>query len=86
MRCQTCGYRATLRSMPKDIRKQISNRIRELRAKRGVTQQELAEAAGLDYKSIQRLEAKSPRFHPKVNTLEKVARALGVSVSGLLKG
>jgi transcriptional regulator with XRE-family HTH domain len=71
--------------MAQDIRKQISNRVRELRAKHGMTQQELAEAAGLDYKSIQRLEAKAPRFHPKVDTLEKVAKAFGISVSELLK-
>ena len=75
-----------LRSMSRDIRKQISNRIRELRAKRGLTQQKLAEGAGLDYKTIQRLEGKTPRFHPNIDTLEKIARALGVSVSDLLKG
>jgi len=72
--------------MTKDIRKRISNRIRELRAKRGLTQQELAEAAGLDYKTIQRLEGKTPRFHPNIDTLEKIARAIGISVSELLKG
>lgn len=71
--------------MARDIRKEISNRIRELRARRGWTQQELAERADLDYKSVQRLEAKKPRFHPKVNTLQKVARAFGMSVSDLLK-
>ena len=71
--------------MAQDIRKHISNRVRELRAKRGWTQQELAEASELDYKSIQRLEAKVPRFHPKVNTLEKVAKAFGISVSELLE-
>ena len=68
-----------------DIRKHISNRVRELRAKRRLTQQASAEAADLDYKSIQRLEAKSPRFHPKVDTLEKVAKAFGISLSELLK-
>jgi len=54
-------------------------------AEHGMTQQELAEAADLDYKSIQRLEAKSPRFHPKVDTLEKIAKAFGLTVSALLK-
>ena len=84
VRCQPCGYRARLRSMPKDIRRQISNRMRELRAKRGLTQQELAEAANLDYKTIQRLEGKKARFYPNVDTLERVAKALKVSVSKLL--
>ena len=74
-----------LRSMAQDIRKQLSNRIRELRAKRGFTQQELAEAADLDYKSIQRLEAKHPKFYPKVDTLERLAKALDTSLSDLFR-
>lgn len=69
----------------RDIRKHISNRIRELRAKRGLTQQKLAEVAGLDYKTIQRLEGKTPRRYPNIDTLEKIARALGINVSELLK-
>jgi len=72
--------------MARDIRKHIKNRIRDLRAKRHLTQQELAEAANLDYKTIQRLEGKTPRFHPNIDTLEKIARAFGISVSDLLKG
>jgi transcriptional regulator with XRE-family HTH domain len=50
-----------------------------------MTQQELAEAADLDYKSIQRLEAKIPRFYPKVDTLEKLSRAFGITISDLLR-
>ena len=73
-----------LRSMAADIRKQLSNRIRELRATHRLTQQELAEAADLDYKSIQRLEAKAPHFYPKLDTLEKLARAFKTSPSKLL--
>ena len=71
--------------MAQDIRRQLSNRIRELRAKRGLTQQELAEAADLDYKSIQRLEAKHPKFYPKVDTLGRLAKALDTSLSDLLR-
>lgn len=72
--------------MAQDIRKWVSNRVRQLRAKKELTQQELAEAAELDYKSVQRLEGKKTRFYPKVHTLEKVARALGVSLSDFFKG
>jgi len=72
-------------SMAKDLRKQICNRIRELRAKQDITQQELAEKAGLDYKSIQRLEAKTPRFYPKIHTIAKVAEAFKVSLSDFFK-
>ena len=73
-------------SMAKDLRKQICNRIRELRAKQDFTQQELAEKAGLDYKSIQRLEAKAPRFYPKIHTLAKVADAFRLNLSDFFKG
>lgn len=71
--------------MAQDIRKQLSNRIRELRSKHRLTQQELAELAELDYKSIQRLEAKSPRFYPKLDTLEQLAKAFRIAVSELLR-
>ncbi len=71
--------------MAADIRRQLSNRIRELRVKQDLTQQELAEVADLDYKSIQRLEAKHPRFYPKVDTLEKLAKAFKMSLSDFFR-
>lgn len=71
--------------MGQDIRKQLSNRIRTLRAKQRLTQQQLAEAADLDYKSIQRLEAKRPRFYPKLDTIEKLANVFKISPSNLLR-
>ena len=74
------------RVMVKDLRKQICNRVRELRVKQNLTQQELAEKAGLDYKSIQRLEARAPRFYPKIHTLAKVAEAFKLSLSDFFKG
>ena len=80
-----CAVVSILPSMTRDIRKHISNRIRELRAKRGLTQQKLAEEADVDYKTVQRLEGKTPHRHPNIDTLEKIARALEVTVSELLK-
>ena len=71
--------------MAQDIRKRLSSRIRQLRAEHHLTQQQLAEAADLDYKSIQRLEGKNPRFYPKLDTLERLARALKTSPSDLLR-
>ena len=50
-----------------------------------MTQQELSEAAGIDYKSVQRLEARAPRFYPKLDTLEKLAEAFHLSISALLR-
>lgn len=80
-----CDFICHTARMAQDLRKQICNRIRELRAKRNLTQQELAEAADLDYKSIQRLEAKAPRFYPKIHTMAKVAGAFGMSLSDFFK-
>ena len=72
--------------MAQDIRKWVSNRVRGLRARKGLTQQELAEIADIDYKSVQRLEGKDARFYPKVHTLEKVARAFRMNLSRFFTG
>lgn len=58
-------------------------RVRELRIKHGLTQQELAELADLDYKHIQRLESKNPT-EVKLETIEKLAKAFKMSCSELL--
>jgi transcriptional regulator with XRE-family HTH domain len=65
------------------IEKKLSKRIRELRKERGLTQERLAELAGVDYKHIQLLEGKNPSV-PKLDTVEKIAKALKVSVKKLL--
>ena len=57
--------------------------LKDLRSKRKITQEELAELAGLEYKYIQRLEGKKPSS-PTLNTLNKLARAFNISISKLL--
>lgn len=52
--------------------------IREFRKKAGLSQRELAKRAGLSIATIQGYE--QGKFRPRVNTLEKVGRALGVEV------
>lgn len=42
------------------ILKKFSVRVRELREQQGLTQQQLAELADLEYKYIQRIEGKNP--------------------------
>lgn len=71
--------------MAGDIRKQLSRRVRELRAKHKMTQQQLAESADIDYKSVQRIEAKNPRFFPKLDTIGRLAKSFNISVSDLLR-
>lgn len=70
--------------MDTDIKVRLAKRLRELRKKCGMTQEELAEASGVDYKHIQLLEGKKPSA-AKVDTLEKIAKAFKISPSELLK-
>ena len=69
--------------MAQFVRHKFSKRLKELRTKRGLTQQELAELADLDYKHIQRLESKTPT-DVKLETIEKLAKAFKISCSKLL--
>jgi len=61
----------------------FGNRLRELRKKKKITQEELAYMADLEYKYIQRLESKKPSS-PTLNTLKKLAKAFNITVSELL--
>lgn len=62
--------------------KMIGNRIRELRVKQGLTQSELA--AKLDYEKSNMSRLESGTIDARASTLNKVANALGVSLSELL--
>lgn len=66
-----------------NINIRFGKHLKDLRKKRKITQEELAELAGLEYKYIQRLEGKKPSS-PTLNTLEKLARAFNISISKLL--
>jgi transcriptional regulator with XRE-family HTH domain len=61
-----------------------TSRIRELREKRGLTQQEAAEKSGLKTKQAWNNIEKGRQTNMTVETLEKVAKGLGVKVSALL--
>lgn len=58
-------------------------RIKELREKQGMTQEELAERAGISRGYLARLE--TARQDPTLGVLEKVAKALKVKVSKLVE-
>ncbi len=57
----------------------LGTRIKELRMKRGMTQDQLAAKAKLSRIYIAKLEA-SERSSPSFPALERIARALGVKV------
>ncbi len=69
--------------MADDIRRRFGRRLRALRKQAGYTQQQLSELAELDYKHIQQLESAQPPY-PRLDTLEKLAKAFKLTPSKLL--
>lgn len=64
--------------------KKYSETVRKLRKQKGWSQEELAEKAKLDPKSIVQIE--NAKRNPTLKTLQKIASALNVSISKLLEG
>jgi transcriptional regulator with XRE-family HTH domain len=64
--------------MESNIRKNLGLRIKELRKNKKLTQTQLAEMIGIDYKHLSRIEVGSS--FPSINTLEKTAQALKVEI------
>lgn len=62
--------------------KAIGRKIRKLRKQENLTQEKLAELAGVDPKTIIELEA-GRRANPTIRTLGGVARALKISLEDL---
>ncbi|MFS2138543.1 helix-turn-helix domain-containing protein [Duganella sp. Dugasp56] len=60
------------------IKSALGSRIRQLRKQKGLTQFQAAEAAGIDPKSLSRLE--SGVFNPSIDTLQRLARAMGTEI------
>ncbi|MDX1960018.1 MAG: HIT domain-containing protein [Leptospiraceae bacterium] len=61
------------------IGRKIGQRIKELRAKRGLTQEKLAEISGIDSKHIQLLESAKPT-NAKIGTIKNISEAFGLSL------
>lgn len=57
--------------------------VRKLRKQRGLTQEELAEKANIDPKSI--IEIENGKRNPSLKTIHKIAKVLKTSTSELLK-
>jgi transcriptional regulator with XRE-family HTH domain len=62
----------------------IADTLKKLRKRRGFTQADLAEAAGVSRGYLARLEA-GLQTDPTLSVLRKLARALNVSVSRLVR-
>lgn len=62
--------------------KRLGQKIRKLRKAKDLTQEDLAELACMDYTSINKIE--NGHRVPSLKSVEKIARALKVSLNELL--
>jgi transcriptional regulator with XRE-family HTH domain len=62
----------------------LANRIKELRDRKGISQEELAHRAGLSRTGMGFLE--TGKRWPRLDTLMKVAEGLNITLDELLKG
>lgn len=67
-----------------DIRFMVGAKIKALRTSQRMTQEDLAEKTGIDYKYIQKIEGKNPP-NVQVNTLQRIAKVLKTTPANLLK-
>lgn len=67
--------------MAADVNTQFGSRLRDLRKSKGLTQEQLAEKAGLHYKFIGRVERGTDI---KLSNIAKLANGLDISVSKLM--
>jgi transcriptional regulator with XRE-family HTH domain len=63
--------------------KDLAMRLKQLREKRGMSQEALAKEAGISRSYLARLE--TARQDPTLTTLEKLAKALRVKIGALVK-
>lgn len=62
----------------------LAKRIRELRKRKGLSQEKLARLADISYNTIVKIESGQSR-HPTIQTMAGIAKALGVSLDELAK-
>lgn len=69
-------------AIPK-VRLQLATQLRRIRRRLNLTQEEVAERAGLDARYYQRLESRKPGAI-KIDTIDRLAKALKTTCSKLL--
>lgn len=62
----------------------LAQNIKRLREKNKLSQERLARLADISYNTIVKIENNASK-NPTIHTLAKIARALNVSVDGLIK-
>lgn len=73
-----------LKRSVKDKRVRLAEKLYELRQDNNLSQARLAEIAGVDRKTINRIE--NGHFSPALDTIVRLCVALGVNPSEILKG
>lgn len=76
-------HKSHTKSSMATIYQRAGENIRRLRKKSGLTQEELAELARMDPKSI--IEIEAGKRNPTLKTISKIARALKVPLPNLLR-
>ena len=61
----------------------IAKKIRELRIKKGLSQEKLARLANVSYHTIVKIESGESK-NPTFQTMAGIAKALGISLDGLV--
>jgi len=64
------------------INKQIGERLKEFREKKGLNQEETAFQAGIDYSYYNQLE--NGKRNPSIKTLLQICEVLGIDIKDLL--
>jgi transcriptional regulator with XRE-family HTH domain len=66
------------------VARQFGKAVKELRLKKGMTQQQLADACGLDISYVGQIER--GQRNPTLGVMQGLASILGVRLSDLLRG
>jgi len=66
------------------VEKEVAKRLRSARQKAAMSQNALADAAGVERKTINRIEC--GHFSPSLETLTRLCSALGTKLSAFLRG
>ena len=67
-----------------NVRIQLAHKLRRLRKKHGLTQEETAGLAGMDSRHYQKFESFKKPQSPRLETIEKLAKAFKITPSKLL--
>ena len=70
--------------MAEKVALRLGSRVRDLRAKQELTQEELAVRSKVSLKHLQKIEGKNP-YNASLVTLEKLSKGLGIPIWKLVK-